>query len=349
MFIGEKMEKFLAGSIITIFYLTPLASFAQRRSTEQTKAGKMTATYTYDAVNEFVETKSASSSGKSADGHYTTKVYAQFESSQLVKAKQHDGFVSIIEPLAPQGSGTYSYMHTGEEHLVSSDDLHHDSTEESSFKGTVTEAGAIEMEFPDSGENVQSAGATVSGTGAGAYKETSRSEEWTYNPATVKNEKKMTSATDNGCQVGHNVGQLELQMLSDEPDSAKPPESGCGMKFSIGDNIATRKPTDEEIQSGTVSSGASFNGSFAAGQYKVSLTVTNKPVEQNTEVDGGKNTFTETKVFTVTLTLAGKTAELFAPDQTSDFGFLADALLPEDKLRFYFVSKAFSNSILRKS
>lgn len=329
------MKKILAGSIIAVLHLSPLVAFAQRRSPEQTKVGKMTASYTYDAVNEFVETKAASSSDKSVDGRFTTKIHARFESSQLVKAKRHDGFVSIIEPLTPQGSGTYSYTHSGEEHIVSSDDLHHDSTEESSFHGTVTEAGLVQMEFPDSGENVQSAGATVRGTGVGAYKETSRSEEWEYNPSTGKNQKKTTPATDNGCQVGHNVGQLELQMSSSEPDSTKPPESGCSMKFTLGDNIATRKSTDEEIQSGTVSSGASFNGSFAAGQYKVSLTVTNKPVDQNTEVDGGKNTFTETKVFTVTLTLAGKTAELFSPDKTSDSGFLADALLSEDRLRFF--------------
>ena len=328
------MKKFLAVAIIAVLYISPLTVFAQRQSTAQTKVGKMTASYTYDAVNDFVEIKSANSSDKSVNGHYTTKVHAQFESSQLVKAKHHDGFVSIIEPLTPQGSGTYSYTHSGEEHIVSSDDLHHDSTEESSFKGTVTEVGAVQMEFPDSGENVESAGATVSGTGVGAFNEMIRSESLVFNGNTTKNEKKATTETDNGCQVGHNVGQLELQMLSNEPDSTKPPESGCAMKFTLGDNIATRKPTDEEIQSGNVFSGASFLGSFAAGQYKVSLTVTNKPVDQNTEVDGGKNTFTETKVFTVTLTLAGKTAELFSPDKTSDFGFLADALLPDDRIRF---------------
>ena len=332
------MKKFLAVSIIAVLYLSPLAVFAQRRTAAQTKVGKYVANYTYDAVNEFVVTKSANSSDKSVEGHYTTKVHAQFESSQLVKAKRHDGFVSIIEPLAPQGSGTYSYTHSGEEHVVSSDDLHYDSTEESSFHGTVTEAGAIEMEFPDSGENVEFAAASVSGSGVGAYKETNRSETWEFNGNTIKNEKKKTTATDNNCQVGHNVGQLELQMLSNQPDSTKPPESGCAMKFTLGDNIATSKPTDEEIQSGKVLSGASFLGSFATGQYKVSLTVTNKPVDQNAEVDGGKNTFTETKALTVTLTLAGKTAELFSPDKTSDTGFLADALLPEDRLRFFALS-----------
>ena len=329
------MKKLLAVSIIAVLYLSPPAVFAQRRKAEETKVGKMTANYTYDAVNEFVVTKSANSSDKSVEGHYTTKIHAQFESSQLVKAKRHDGFVSIIEPLTPQGSGTYSYTHSGEEHIVSSDDLHSDSTEESSFHGTVTEAHQIAMEFPDTTEEVESADAAVSGTGVGAFKETIRSEYWEFNGnSKIGNEKKTTNETDNSCQVGHNVGQLELQMLTNEPDSTKPPESGCGMKFTLGDNIAVRKPTDEEIKSGNVSSGASFFGSFTTGQYKVSLTVTNKPVDQNTEVDGGKNTFTETKVFTVTLTLAGKTAELFSPDKTTDFGFLADALLPEDRMRF---------------
>lgn len=329
------MNKFLAVSIIAVLYLSPLAVFAQRRGVEQTKVGKYVANYTYDAVNEFEVNKAASSSEKSHNGHYTTKVHAQFESSQLVKAKLHDGFVSIIEPLAPQGSGTYSITHSGEEHIVSSDDLHFDSTEESSFKGTVTEAGAIQMEFPDTGENVESANAGVSGTGVGAFKKTIRSEHWEFNGNTTKNEKKTNTEIDNSCQIGDNYNVSPPGMVSERPDSTKPPESGCSITFTLGDNIATRKPTDEESQSGKVSSGASFLGSFAAGQYKISLTVTNKPIDQNTDVDGGKSTLTETVAFTVTLTLAGKTAQLVSPDKTSDFGFLASTLLlPEDRLRY---------------
>ncbi len=59
------------------------------------------------------------------------------------------------------------------------------------------------------------------------------------------------------------------------------------MKFTLDNNITAGKATHKEFQSGALFSGASFNGSFA-GQYKVSLTVTNKPVDQNTQVDGGE-------------------------------------------------------------
>ena len=331
------MKKFLAVSIIAILYLSPLAVFAQRRTVAKDQPGKYQAEYKYDAVEDKTETNPEGSNYKSFNRHSTTTMHAQFQSSELVTVR-HTNFISIFDNKTPQAGGTCSLTYSSEEHNVSSDDLRYDATEQSAFTGTVTEAGGLDMEFPDTGDTPQNAGAGAKGTGSGFYKKTSQGESWVYNPDKGQNFKKMMPPeTDTTCQQG-NVAPVRMTGgIGGDADSTKPPESACSGTFEIGGSMFTRKRNAEDANDGTFIGEAAVNGSFAAGKYKMSLTRTDKPFANNRTKGDLTETMTETWTLTVTLLIGGAaTAEISAPAENCEPILTAETLMPDEKRRFLF-------------
>ena len=327
------MKKVLAIFVITILYLLPLMAFAQRRNFEQTKLGEYSADVTYDAVNEFTQTNYEGSNYKSLNRHYISKFHVQFHSSQRVKVMRHDNTTSIVELLETKGKGAFSYIHSGEEQHVSTDDLQYNSTEEANFNGMISEAGTISGDFPERGDVMETAQASAKGKGNGFYKKIINQENWVYNPQTGQNSKKNAEPEiDNRCQSG-GYGPTFLE-LNGEADVTRPPETACAAEFATSFQVMTRAASPEELKHRGAWGAAAFEGSFVSGKYKVSLMMTNKPDEYNTEIQNGKNVFTETLTFMVTLTLAGATAEIFSADKNLNSDILAEALMPDDKLRF---------------
>lgn len=331
------MKKFLAVSIIAILYLSPLAVFAQRRAAAKDQPGKYQAEYKYDAVEDKTETNPEGSNYKSFNRHSTTTAHAQFQSSELVTVR-HTNFISIINNQTPQASGSCSINYSSEEHNVSKDDLRYDETEQSAFSGTVTEANGLDMEFPDTGDTPQNAGAGAKGTGSGFYKKTSQGESWVYNPNTIKNVKTMMPPeTDTTCQQGDVAPVRITGGIGGDADSTKPPESACSGTFEIGGSMFTRKRNAEDENDGRFTGEATINGSFAAGKYKMSLTRTDKPFANNKTEGNLTETMTETWTLSVTLLLGGAaTTEISAPVGTFEPILTAETLMPDDRWRFLF-------------
>ncbi|HEX3102031.1 MAG TPA: hypothetical protein VHQ01_09580 [Pyrinomonadaceae bacterium] len=333
------MRKILAVFVITILYVLPLSVMAQRGSAAQTKAGKYEATVIYDAVDEFKQTNYEGSNYKSYEAHYTTKLHVQFVSTESVKAIRHAPTTSIVEPLQPQTTGRFSYSHSGEEHHVSNDgyDIHYDSKEESGYAGVLSQAGGIDTEFPDTGDEMLNAGAGAGGTGNGSFKRTINREEYFQEPGTSAMQAKKRKAApeiDTDCQDGTGTGPLILRVKS---ASGQPPETACSVDFPITSgsfNVTTKVLTQEEMDKdeGTWA-GAKFIGSFASGKYSITLAKTIKPKSWQTEAQNGTNTYSETLSFGVNLTLAGAVAEIFSPGDPSNSNLWAEVLMPDDKLR----------------
>lgn len=344
------MKESLAVFMITILYALPLSILAQRRAAAQTKAGKYEATVIYDAVDDFKQTNYEGSNYKSYNTHYTTKLHIQFVSSQSVKATRHDGTTSVVEPLQPQTTGRFSYSHSGEEHHVSNDgyDIHYDSKEESGYAGVLSKASSIDTEFPDTGDEILDAGAGAGGIGNGSFKRTINREEYVQAPGTSAMQARKRNAApeiDTECQDGTSTGPLV--MTSKKSDGAQPPETACSVDFPITSgsfNVMTKVLTQEEMDKGDGAwAGAKFVGSFASGKYTITLAKTNKPKNWNTEIQNGINTYSATLSFGVTLTLAGATAGIFSSDSTTNSSFLAEVLIPDDKLRFSLLKSAGEN------
>ena len=336
------MKKILAVFVITILYALPLSALAQKRAAAQTKVGKFEAPVIYDAVNEFKQTNYEGSNYKSYDAHYTTKMHIQYQISERVaKVIRHDGKTSIVEPQEPQATGKFSYTHTGEEHHTTNDgfDLHYDSKEDAAYSGVISKAGSVSAEFPDTGDAMLNAQASAGGIGNGFFKRTINREEYVQIPGTSVSQSRKQYAKpeiDTDCQDGANTGPL---VMSGNLDSTQPPETACAVELAVssgGFNVFTKVMTLDEMQQdeGTWAA-AKSTGSFASGKYEVTLAQTIKPKTWNTEIQNGINTYSETLSFSVTLTLAGSTAELFSPVDASDSNLLAEVFMSEDKLRFH--------------
>jgi hypothetical protein len=334
------MKKILAVFVITILYALPLSVLAQRKSAPQTKTGKYEATVIYDAVNEFNQNNTEGTNYKSYNAHYTTKMHIQYQVSERVnKIIRHDGTTSIVEPLEPQAIGKFSYTHTGEEHHVTNDgfDLHYDSKEDAAYSGVISKDGSVSAEFPDTGDAMLNAQASAGGIGNGFFKRTINREEYVQIPGTSVSQSRKQYAKpeiDTDCQDGANTGPL---VMTGNLDATQPPETACAVELaasSAGFNVFTKVMTLDEMQQdeGTWAA-AKSTGSFASGKYEVTLAQTLKPKTWNTEIQKGTNTFSETLSFSVTLTLAGATAEISSPGSALDSNLLAEVFTTEDRMR----------------
>ena len=341
------MKKSLAVFMITILYVLPLSVSAQRGVATQTKAGKYEATVIYDAVNEFKQTNYEGSNHKSHDAHYVTTLHIQFVSSQSVKAIRHggmranDGFTTILPQPDPQATGRFSYTHSGELHTVSNDgyDIHTDVKEEAGYSGSLTKAGYIDAEFPDTGDEITSAGAGAGGIGSGFFKKILNYEEYVKAPGeSAMQARKRWAAPeiDTDCsQDGTGTGQLI--MTGKKSDIAQSPETACSVDFPITSGsfgVMTKVLTPEEMERDhNPWAGAKFAGSFASGKYTITLAKPNKPKDLNTEIQNGVNIYSETLSFGLTLTLAGATAQLSSTTDLSNSNLWAEVLMPDEKLR----------------
>lgn len=328
------MKKILTVFVIAILHMLPLSVLAQRRAGPQTKVGKYLVDVAYDGVSDYEST--APGNGKSHNARYTAKTHIGYQVSQLEKAIRHDNTTSLVEPSEPSGSGSFSYTLTGEEHNVSSDDLHYDSTEQASFHGTISKAGAVGAEFPDTGDEITSAGVSASGDGSGSYKKIVNREEWAYNGQTGKNDKKiMPPETDTLCNAGSDLGPVPIHIKSADPDTTRPPESACSVDLTYGANVMVRPLTAEELNHQGAWGGGAFVGSWASGKYKLSLTATHRPADYQQTDTTEKRSFAETLSFTLTLNLAGAAASLGARPDLPDLAMIAEAPTLEDELHYF--------------
>jgi hypothetical protein len=310
------MKKILAVMMIVVLYMMPLAAFGQKRAGgPQTKTGKFLVDVEYSAVETFVSTK-PSGSDKSNNATSTTKLTVRYQASMLIKAIHHDNMTSFIDPTAQAASGEFSYEHTGEEHSVSSEGLHHDMSENAAFHGVIAKNEGIGYDLPDSGDGLNSVDSSVSADGSGSFSQQTKDEGYKYDPATSHNVKVTENKTDKSCQTGTAMF-LTLQMASGDPDTTRPPETACTAHFEKGFNIRSKSIPSEDANGWP---GADSTGGFAAGKYSLTLSnATIMPKDYQTNQDGEKRTVTEKLTFTATVNLvAGASAEIFPHGELYD-------------------------------
>jgi hypothetical protein len=313
------MKKVLAVMMIAVLYMMPLAASGQKRAGgPQTKTGKFLVDVEYSAVETFVSTK-PSGADKSNNATSTTKLTLRYQASMLVKAMHHDNMTSFIGPSVQAASGEFSYQHSGEEHSVSSDDLHHDMSETAAFHGVISKNDGIGYDLPDSGDGLNSVDSSVSADGSGSFSQQTKDEGYKYDSAANRNVKVTENKTDKSCQTGTAMF-LTLQMAGGDPDSTRPPETACTAHFQKGFNIRAKKVASEDSDPTASWPGADSTGGFAAGKYTFSLSnATIMPKDYQADQDGEKRTFTEKLTFTATVNLvAGASAELFSHGELYD-------------------------------